>query len=197
MDKTLKFISDTIAESITVKTKMLTGSLGNIEACGLKLAQIAMDGGKILFCGNGGSAADCQHLAAELVVRFRSAVNRRAIPAMSLSVDPSIMTAGGNDIGFDNVFARQVEAYGAKDDALVAVSTSGKSPNVLNAAKEAKAKGMLVIGLLGGDGGEILQYCDDAFVAPSDVTARIQECHIMTGHIWCDIIERALFPELF
>jgi D-sedoheptulose 7-phosphate isomerase len=161
------------------------------------MAECLNSGDKILFCGNGGSAADSQHLAAELVVRLRSHINRRALPAIALTVDASIMTAGGNDIGFDNVFARAVEAYGREGDILIGISTSGNSENVHRAINQAKSQSMTVIGLLGGTGGKLLPECDFSVVVPSKVTARIQESHIMIGHIWCEMVEEILFPELF
>ncbi len=190
-------IKKTIEESIATKQALLSSQSEAIERVGKILAEKLKAGGKIMFCGNGGSAADSQHLAAELVVRLRSSVNRAAIPAMALTVDPSIMTAGGNDIGYENVFARCVEAYGRPGDVLIGISTSGNSQNVKRAMDMAKEKGVLVIGLLGGDGGYIVQECDDAIIVPSSVTARIQESHIMIGHIWCEMIEEILFPELF
>lgn len=190
-------IKKTIEESIATKQALLSSQSEAIERVGKVLAEKLKTGGKIMFCGNGGSAADSQHLAAELVVRLRSSVNRAAIPAMALTVDPSIMTAGGNDIGYENVFARCVEAYGRQGDVLIGISTSGNSQNVKRAMDMAKEKGVFVIGLLGGDGGYILQECDDAVIVPSSVTARIQESHIMIGHIWCEMIEELLFPELF
>ena len=190
-------IKETIEQSIATKQNVIKTCLEDIEQCGLILAEAVQNGGKILFCGNGGSAADAQHLAAELVIRYRSSVNRAAIPAIALTVDPSIMTAGGNDIGFDNIFAREVSAYGREGDVLVGISTSGNSPNVLNAIIQAKKQGVKTIGLLGARGGKILAECDLSVVIPSDITARIQESHIMIGHIWCEIIEETLFPELF
>ena len=190
-------IKKTIEESIATKQALLSSQSEAIERVGKVLAEKLKTGGKIMFCGNGGSAADSQHLAAELVVRLRRSVNRAAIPAMALTVDPSIMTAGGNDIGYENVFARCVEAYGRPGDVLIGISTSGNSQNVKRAMDMAKEKGVFVIGLLGGDGGYILQECDDAVIVPSSVTARIQESHIMIGHIWCEMIEELLFPELF
>jgi D-sedoheptulose 7-phosphate isomerase len=190
-------ISETIQESIAVKELVLEQCSENIKSAGLKMAECLNNGGKILFCGNGGSAADSQHLAAELVVRLRSHINRRALPAIALTVDASIMTAGGNDIGFDNVFARAVEAYGREGDILIGISTSGNSENVLRAMNQAKSQSMTVIGLLGGTGGKLLQECDFSVVVPSKVTARIQESHIMIGHIWCEMVEEILFPELF
>lgn len=186
-------IKDSITSSIETKQSLLKKCSNDILETGLLLADCIKKGSKILFCGNGGSAADSQHLAAELVVRYRSSFNRPAIPGIALTVDPSIITAGGNDIGFENVFARGVEAYGKSGDALVAISTSGNSENVLRAAKIAKELGLKVIGLLGCGGGKILEFCDSAVVVPSDVTARIQESHILIGHIWCEIIEEYNF----
>lgn len=194
---TIKKIQDVITESIAVKNKVLNEKTDDIKSCGEMLATQLNSGKKALFCGNGGSAADSQHLAAELVVRLRSEINRAAIPAIALTVDPSIMTAGGNDIGFDNVFARGVEAYGNEGDVLIAISTSGNSENVRRACEQAKKKGMKIIGLLGKDGGFLLPLCDAAVVVPSNVTARVQESHIMIGHIWCEMIEEKMFPEMF
>lgn len=190
-------IKHTIEESIATKQALLAEQSESIERIGKMLAERLKSGGKIMFCGNGGSAADSQHLAAELVIRLRSSVNRAAIPAMALTVDPSIMTAGGNDLGYEHVFARCVEAYGIPGDVLIGISTSGNSMNVKHAFDMAKSKGVHCIGLLGGSGGFLIKECDDAVIVPSAVTARIQESHIMIGHIWCEMIEEILFPELF
>ena len=190
-------IRKTIEDSIATKQALLSTQSEAIERTGKLLAEKLKAGGKVMFCGNGGSAADSQHLAAELVVRLRSSVNRAAIPAMALTVDSSIMTAGGNDIGFEHVFARCVEAYGRPGDVLIGISTSGNSKNVKLAMEKAKQQGVYVIGLLGGSGGFLLQESEDAVVVPSSVTARIQESHIMIGHIWCEMVEEILFPELF
>ena len=198
MKKEIEFsIDDAISESILVKVKLLETCIKPIKNCGSKIASALKKGKKILYCGNGGSAADSQHLAAEMVIRLRSSVNRAAIPALALTVDPSIMTAGGNDFGFENVFAREVEAYGRQGDVLVAISTSGNSENVKRAIEQAKIQKMIVVGLLGCEGGRIKPLCDDSVVVPSSNTARIQECHILIGHIWCEMTEEALFPELF
>jgi D-sedoheptulose 7-phosphate isomerase len=197
MSKYFVKIENTINESIDVKNKVLENCSTEIEKCGIALAESIQNGGKILFCGNGGSAADSQHLAAELVVRLRSHINRPALPGLALTVDPSIMTAGGNDIGFDNVFARSVEAYGRKGDVLVGISTSGNSENVWRAMEQAKKMGVTCIGLLGAGGGKLLAQSDLSVVVPSNVTARVQESHIMIGHIWCEMIEEILFPEYF
>ncbi|MBI5324303.1 MAG: D-sedoheptulose 7-phosphate isomerase [Ignavibacteriae bacterium] len=190
-------IKATIEENIAVKKLLLEKCSDSIAKCGTVLADLYGKGGKVMFCGNGGSAADSQHLAAELVIRLRGQINRPALPAMALTVDSSIMTAGGNDIGFENVFARQVEAFGKKGDAIVGISTSGNSENVLRAVKCAKSKELITIGLLGCSGGKIRNECEYSVVVPSDITARIQECHIMIGHIWCEIIEEILYPEHF
>ncbi len=187
----------TVNSSIAVKKSLLEASMDDILRIGISLGEAVKNGGKIMFCGNGGSAADAQHLAAELVVRLRPNVNRKAIAGIALTVDPSIITAGGNDYGFDSIFARGVEAYGKKGDVLIGISTSGNSENVINAINQAKEMGITAIGLLGNGGGKIADACDDGLVVPSDNTARIQESHIMVGHIWCEMIEEIVFPELF
>ena len=193
----IDYISQAVRESIATKEELLKQCLPDIAATAKALSNVCDKGSKILFCGNGGSAADSQHLAAELVIRLRGHINRAAIPAIALTVDPSITTAGGNDIGYENVFARCVEAYGRTGDALIGISTSGNSENVRRAIRQAKTQGVITIGLLGCGGGKIQSECDLSVVVPSQVTARIQECHIMIGHIWCEMIEEALFPELF
>ncbi|BAF70554.1 D-sedoheptulose 7-phosphate isomerase [Nitratiruptor sp. SB155-2] len=144
---------------------------------------------KIMLCGNGGSAADAQHIAAELVGRFKK--ERRSLPAIALSVDTSALTAIGNDYGFELVFARQVEGLAQKGDVLIGISTSGESENVLRAMEEAKKRGCKTIGLLGKDGGRIKDLCDAAIVVPSSQTPRIQEMHIMIGHILCSLIDES------
>lgn len=186
-------VADSITQSIITKTKLIDHKIPDIEKCGKKLAETIKNGKKILICGNGGSAADSQHIAAELVIRFRSHVSRPAIPAIALTVDTSILTAGANDIGFENVFSRQVEAFGNEGDVLIGISTSGNSENVIRAVKEAKARKVITIGLLGKDGGKLLNECDYSVVVESDSTARVQESHIMIGHIWCEMIEEILF----
>lgn len=185
-------IRSIISESAEVKRALAEECSDDILRCGELLAQVAIDDGLILLCGNGGSAADSQHIAAELVVRLRSSVERRAIGAMALTVDTSILTAGGNDYGFEQVFARQVEAYGRDGDVLIAISTSGNSENVIAAVEQANEDGLHTIGLLGGDGGELKELVDDFVLVPSSVTARIQEAHILIGHIWCEMIEEAV-----
>lgn len=156
-----------------------------------KLASGALqDGGKVLFCGNGGSAADSQHLASELTGRFIK--DRRPLAALSLTTDSSALTCIANDYAYDEVFARQVTALGKAGDVLVAISTSGHSRNVIRAVEEARTLGMQVIGLLGRDGGALKPLSDVAIVVPSQVTARTQEAHILIGHTLCGLIEESL-----
>jgi D-sedoheptulose 7-phosphate isomerase len=148
---------------------------------------------KILLCGNGGSAADCQHLATEFVIRMNPAIKRPPIPAIALTTDSSMLTGGANDIGYDNVFARATEALGVPGDVLIAISTSGKSANVNLALKTARTRGMGTIGLLGRDGGAAKDLVDVPIIVPSDDTQRIQEGHIAIGHIICGLVERELY----
>lgn len=147
-------------------------------------------GGKIMFFGNGGSAADAQHLAAELVVRYKK--DRAPIPSLALSTDTSVLTAGGNDLGFDQIFARQIEAFGRPGDVAIGISTSGKSPNVLAALKRAKALGLVTVAFGGKDGGDLRDVADHVLVVPCDTTARIQEMHIAIGQMLCGAIELEL-----
>lgn len=161
-----------------------------VEAAAARLAAALGAGGKLMLCGNGGSAADSQHIAAELTGRFVG--DRRPLAGLALSTDSSALTCIGNDYGFDAVFERQVRALGRSGDCLVLISTSGHSVNLLRAAEAARATGVATIGLLGRDGGALLRLCDDAVVVPSQVTAHIQEAHIFIGHCWCGLIEQAL-----
>ena len=147
-------------------------------------------GGTLFFAGNGGSAADAQHIAAEYVVRFQS--NRPALRAVALTTDTSLLTAAANDMGFDEIFARQVEALARPGDVLVLHSTSGESPNVVRAAQAAKARGVKVVAFLGKGGGAVLELADLALVVPSDETARIQEIHLALEHLICEVVEERL-----
>lgn len=153
--------------------------------------QAFQQGNKLLFVGNGGSAADAQHLAAELVVRFRK--TRQALPALALTVDSSALTAIGNDFGFDEIFSRQIQALGQAGDVLFALSTSGQSQNVLNAVVSAQEMGVFVIGMTGASGGALVNLADMCLQIPSDDTARIQEGHTLLGHLLCDAIEQSIF----
>jgi D-sedoheptulose 7-phosphate isomerase len=151
------------------------------------------NGNKILFAGNGGSAADAQHLAGELVSRFN--YDRPGLPAFSLSTDTSVLTAIGNDYGYERLFARQIEAVGNAGDVFIGISTSGCSPNILNALRAAREKGLVTVGLTGRLGGDMPALCDHCLRTPSDSTPRIQEGHITIGHTICYLIEQQLFPR--
>jgi len=187
------FIRDEFNASAATKRQV-------VEHCSDAIAQ-AVDmiidslshGKKILLCGNGGSAADAQHLATEFIIRMDPALKRPAIPAMALTTDSSLLTAGANDIGYDNVFARAVEGLGSEGDVLIAISTSGKSESVNRAVLSARAKKMKTIGLLGKDGGSTKGLVDLAIVVPSENTQRIQESHITVGHVLCALVEQELY----
>lgn len=164
-----------------------------IEAAVGTIISALKDGRKILVCGNGGSAADAQHFAAEIVGRFTR--ERQAWPAIALSTDTSILTAVANDYGYDNIFSRQVEGLGQPQDVLIAISTSGHSENVLRAVRQAGPRNMHTIALTGGDGGKLTELADICIQVPSDVTARIQEAHIFILHFWADTAEAALLAD--
>lgn len=149
--------------------------------------------GKVFFAGNGGSAADSQHLAAELVSKFY--LEREGLAAEALSVNTSVLTAIGNDYGFERVFARQLEANAKRGDVFVGITTSGNSKNIVEAVKECKKKGVITVLFSGGKGGVLKDMCDFTILAPSNDTPRIQECHIIIGHIICEIVEKTLFKE--
>lgn len=161
-----------------------------IEECAQTIAETIQSGKKILICGNGGSAADAQHLAAEFVGRYET--ERRALPAVALTTDTSALTALANDYGFEKVFSRQVEALAAEGDLLIAFSTSGNSPNILTAVMKAREKGCRTLGLTGADGKKLASLCDVCIMVPSARTARIQEAHIAIAHIWCEIIDEKI-----
>jgi len=152
-------------------------------------------GGKLLLCGNGGSAADAQHLAAELLVRLRPDVNRHGIPAIALAMDSSAMTACGNDYSYDAYYERMVRALGRKGDVLIGITTSGRSPNIVKALTAGRELGMRTLGLLGCDGGASLAQCDIGLVVPSTETGRIQECHITLGHALMELVENGLLAR--
>ncbi len=189
-------IKDTIAASIRVKEQILASEhlTSEIEAAASAFVAAFRSDGKVLFCGNGGSAADAQHLAAELSGRFY--LNRRALFAEALHVNSSYLTAVGNDYGFDAVYARMIEAAGRPGDVLVAISTSGNSPNILNAVAQARKTGMTIIGMTGASGGQLRDSCDILLNVPSTDTPRIQESHILIGHIICELVEGELFSTI-
>lgn len=157
-----------------------------------QLVRAVTSGGQVLICGNGGSAADAQHFAAELVGRFRR--ERQALPAVALTTDTSALTAIGNDYGFTYIFSRQVEALASRGDVLVGISTSGHSSNVLEAVRAARDRGCTTIGLLGRDGGTIAAEVDLALVVPAEATSHVQEAHIVIIHLLCELVERAVIP---
>jgi len=170
------------------------------EAMLAMVAQVALacvaalrNGNKILFAGNGGSAADSQHLAGEIVSRF--AYDRPGLPAFALTTDTSVLTAIGNDYGFEHLFARQLEAVGNAGDVFFAISTSGRSPNILHALRTARGKGLVTVGLTGRGGGDMPGLCDYCLQVPSESTPRIQEGHILIGHVICGLIEQQIFPQ--
>ncbi|HKG91851.1 MAG TPA: SIS domain-containing protein [Gemmatimonadaceae bacterium] len=162
----------------------------DLERAAALMREAVARGGTLFFCGNGGSAADAQHMATEYVVRYVR--NRRAYPAVALTTDTSLLTAAGNDLGFDEVFARQVEALARAGDLLVIHSTSGNSPNVLRAAEAARAKGVAVLAFSARDGGRLKALADHSVVVPTDRTDRAQEVHLCVEHIICDLIEETL-----
>ncbi|MDE2433995.1 MAG: D-sedoheptulose 7-phosphate isomerase [Burkholderiales bacterium] len=180
-----KNVSDQIA--VLQKLPALTEV---VNQAGQLAVEALQSGGKLMFCGNGGSAADSQHLAAELTGRFIK--DRRPLAAVALSTDTSALTCIGNDYSFDEIFARQVKGLARAGDLLIGISTSGNSRNVIRAVEEARAAGVKVVGFLGRDGGKLREMCDVAIVVPSDVTARIQESHILIGHTLCGLIEQQM-----
>lgn len=180
-----------VEDAVALKRSFFAAELEHLVAQAEDMAERLRRGGKILVCGNGGSAADAQHFAAELSGRYLK--ERRALAGVALTTDTSALTAIGNDYGFDRVFSRQVEALGRPGDLLVGISTSGNSRNVILAVEAAQALGLRTLGLLGRDGGTLRQLVDDPLVVPSAVTARIQEVHQMVYHFWCEVLDEC-FP---
>ncbi len=186
-------LADTALREHTTVVTALPPLLPTITAVAARLIETLRSDGRVFLCGNGGSAADAQHLAAELVGRFLC--DRRPLPAIALTTDTSILTAVANDLDYTQVFARQLAALARPNDLLVAISTSGNSPNILRAAEAARRQCLTVIGLTGRTGGKLLPLCDLCLCVPSDVTPRIQEMHLLIGHILCEAAERALGEE--
>ena len=192
MDKK-KFIADSLNESSETKLKMLKECSQDILSAVKIISDAYRKGKKVLLCGNGGSAADCQHIATELMIRLSHHINRPALPAIALTTDTSNLTAGGNDIGFENVFARNIEGLGNEGDVLIAISTSGNSLNIIKAVEKAGQKGMHIIGFLGGTGGKLKSSVHLPIIIPSPNTQRIQEGHITVAHIICELVEDELY----
>lgn len=186
-------ISAIVADSLETKRRFFEVHADEVQRAAEMIAAAFTAGGRLLLFGNGGSAADAQHIAGELVNRFL--LKRRALPAIALTTDGGVLTCIANDTGFENVFARQIEALGAKGDVCLAISTSGTSPNIVAACEQAREQGIGVIGLLGRDGGSVKSLCDLALIVESDDTQRIQEAHNLIGHILCELIEAEIFPE--
>jgi D-sedoheptulose 7-phosphate isomerase len=187
-----RILRENIERSIEVQSRLAAACLPAMKAAADALLSAFRSGHKAFFFGNGGSAADAQHLAAELVGRLTA--ERPAIAAIALTTDTAILTAVGNDYGFDEIFRRQIEAIGVAGDVFLGISTSGASKNVLGALGAARKKGMTTIGLTGATGGEMAALCDHCLKVPSRETQKIQEAHIVLGHILCGLIERLVFP---
>lgn len=181
--------------SIETKKKCIAMGMDSLARMGVSVAEAIKAGNKLMICGNGGSAADAQHLAAELLVRLRPTYNRVGLPAIALAQDTSTITACGNDFGYEVLYQRMLQALGRDGDVLLAITTSGNSENVLLAMREARRMGVSVFGFLGKDGGDALALCDEAFVVPSENTARIQEAHITAGHGLMEFIEDKLIES--
>ena len=186
-------ISAIVADSLEVKQRFFDAHAGDVKQAAQMIAAAFKANAKLLVFGNGGSAADAQHIAGELVNRFLQ--HRKALPAIALTTDGGVLTCIANDTGFENIFARQIEALGTKGDVCLAISTSGNSPNVIVACEQARRQEVTVIGLLGRDGGAVAALCDLALIVPSDDTQRIQETHNLIGHIICELVEGELFPK--
>ncbi len=186
-------IKDILLESIQVKEEILRNQIEQIYGISQLMIDCLKKDGKVIVFGNGGSASDSQHIAAELVGRFKK--DRSALAGIALTTNTSILTSLANDYGYDIVFARQVEALGKKNDVALGISTSGKAKNVALGIKQAKKMGIKTVALSGGDGGEIAKLADVSLIVPSKITARIQEAHIMIAHIICEMIEQELCQE--
>jgi D-sedoheptulose 7-phosphate isomerase len=186
-----KKVEDGLAESAFVKLLLMQRQADVIEKIGLRLAKVLKAGRTVFLFGNGGSAADAQHIAAELEARFLR--ERRALPCHALTTNTSTLTAIGNDYGYERTFSRQLEAYCRKGDAAVGISTSGNSPNVIEGIRTAKKIGAVTIGLTNEKGGKLKGLADLCMLVPSTDTQRVQECHMAVGHILCDIIESTMF----
>lgn len=189
-----ELIEKTIADHLQVAVATQQSMIAPIAKAGERLIATLTTGNKILLCGNGGSAADAQHIAAELTGRYLKK-NRRPLPAIALTTDTSALTAIGNDFGIEQIFSRQVLALGVEGDLLIAISTSGSSANILAAVESARSHGLQTIGLTGGSGGKLRDLCDETLIVPSSHTPHIQEMHILIAHILCDLIDRHFAPS--
>ena len=184
---TASLLTRSLEEHLRTIQSLLETLLPEIQTAGELICQTLRRGNKILICGNGGSAADAQHIAAELVGRYE--LPRRSWPAIALTTDTSALTALSNDFGYDEVFARQVQGLAVAGDLLIAISTSGKSPSIVKAAQRARGLGCRVIALTGAGGGVLAEYCDQTVAVPATRTSRVQEAHITIGHLWCEMVD--------
>jgi D-sedoheptulose 7-phosphate isomerase len=184
-------IAEALKENQRTVEEFVTQNSSNLIRCAEVICNAFRNSRKLMLCGNGGSAADAQHIAAEFVNRFQ--IERSPLPALALTTDTSIITSVANDNSFDDIYSRQIEALGAEGDVLLAISTSGKSRNILSALDTAKDRGIYIIGLMGAGGGEMLPLVDLALVVERNQTPRIQEAHILAGHIICELVEHLLF----
>ena len=184
----MQFLTNSLQEHLATIQKLLDASLSEIERSGQMICDALVGGRKVLLCGNGGSAADAQHIAAELVGCYEK--QRRSWPAIALTTDTSALTAVSNDLGYDHVFARQLAGLAQAGDVLIAISTSGRSPNVLRAAERARELGCKTIALTGATTEPLGSLCDMAVAVPSSRTSRVQEAHITIGHLWCEMVDQ-------
>jgi D-sedoheptulose 7-phosphate isomerase len=188
-----KIIEKALRESVKAKEDFVKENTGNLIFISEKVASAFTSDRKLLICGNGGSAADAQHIAAEFVNRFM--LERPPLPAIALTTDTSIITSVGNDYSFEDIFSKQIKAIGMEGDVLLAISTSGNSANVISAAKTARGQGIYTVAFSGGDGGHLGGLVDMALVVRSNTTARIQETHIFAGHLICQLVDHILFLQ--
>jgi len=188
-----KIIEKALRDSLKLKEDFVRENMANLIFFAEKVAQTFTSDRKLMICGNGGSAADAQHMAAEFVNRFM--IERPPLPAIALTTDTSVITSIGNDYSFDDIFAKQIKAIGMEGDLLLAISTSGNSANVLSAIKTARSQGLYTVGLTGGDGGRIKSLADLTLVAKSNTTARTQETHVFAIHIICHLVDHILFQQ--
>ena len=195
MTTSTKKIEELFKNSISVKEDCIEKGFASIAIMGEKITHSIENNGKIMLCGNGGSAADAQHLAAEMLVRLRPMNNREGIAAIALAQDTSTITACGNDFGYEKLYERMVTSLGKEGDCLIAITTSGNSENVILAMQAAQEMGIKVFGFLGSGGGKALEYCDEEFLVPSNDTGRIQEAHITAGHALMEYVEDKLLES--
>jgi D-sedoheptulose 7-phosphate isomerase len=194
MDETARFTAMMLRSAELkrrIATELAAPVLAVVDACEASYRA----GGKLMFCGNGGSAADSQHLATEMLIRLRGSVERESFAALALTLDPAALTAGGNDYGYERVFERPLRGLGRAGDVLFGITTSGRSPNVVRALAAAREMGIVTVGLLGGAGAPAAEYCDHVLLVPDGETARVQECHIALGHAVLELLEDRLVAQ--